>query len=108
VKGDRLYLTHILDAIEKIERYIITFSFPPLTGRMRSFANLKSSAKQPRDCRSSSVPNIPESHGAVLRGCVMCHDYMGVDIRASWEITQKDLPVLKKSIEKILQATKDT
>jgi uncharacterized protein with HEPN domain len=28
---------------------------------------------------------------------------MGVDIKAVWEITQKDLPVLKKSIEKILR-----
>jgi len=29
---------------------------------------------------------------------------MGVDIKALWEITQKDLPILKQSIQEIRQA----
>jgi len=33
---------------------------------------------------------------------------MGIDIKALWEITQKDLPVLKKSIQEILHAMKET
>jgi uncharacterized protein with HEPN domain len=32
---------------------------------------------------------------------------MGVDINAVWEITQKDLPGLKKSVQEILQTVKD-
>jgi len=38
---------------------------------------------------------------------VLIHNYMGVDIKALWEITQKDLPVLKKNIQTILRAMKD-
>jgi uncharacterized protein with HEPN domain len=38
---------------------------------------------------------------------VLIHDYMGVDINAVWEITQKDLPVVKKRIQEILHAMKD-
>ena len=34
---------------------------------------------------------------------VLIHDYMGVDIAAVWEITQKDLPSLKVSIQTILK-----
>jgi len=36
---------------------------------------------------------------------VLIHDYFGVDLAAVWEITQKDLPKLKVSIEKILAET---
>ena len=31
---------------------------------------------------------------------VLIHDYMGVDIKAVWEITQKDLPSCKKEYPK--------
>jgi uncharacterized protein with HEPN domain len=32
---------------------------------------------------------------------------MGVDIKAVWEITQKDLPGLKKNVQEILRTLKD-
>jgi uncharacterized protein with HEPN domain len=33
---------------------------------------------------------------------VLIHDYMGVRLPAVWEVTQTDLPVLKKQLEEIL------
>ena len=36
---------------------------------------------------------------------VLIHDYFGVDLAAVWEITQKDLPKLKGSVERILSET---
>jgi uncharacterized protein with HEPN domain len=33
----------------------------------------------------------------------MIHDYMGVRLAAVWEVTQTDLPVLKKQIRNILE-----
>ena len=41
--------------------------------------------------------------GAGLRD-VLIHDYMGVDIKPVWEITQKDLPASQKSIQENSQA----
>jgi uncharacterized protein with HEPN domain len=34
---------------------------------------------------------------------VLIHDYMGVDLKAVWEATQRDLPGLKRKIELILK-----
>lgn len=49
----------------------------------------------------SRYADIPWRRIAGLRD-VLIHDYMGVDIKAVWEITQQNLPVLKARIETIL------
>lgn len=49
----------------------------------------------------NKYPDIPWRRIAGLRD-VLIHDYMGVDLEAVWEITQKNLPTLKTKIESIL------
>ena len=39
---------------------------------------------------------------------VLIHGYMGVDVNAVWEITQKNLPFLKTRIEAILTELEKT
>jgi uncharacterized protein with HEPN domain len=34
---------------------------------------------------------------------VLIHDYMGVDLNAVWEVTQKDIPGLKSKVEMLFK-----
>jgi uncharacterized protein with HEPN domain len=85
------------------------FSSPPLIGRtpvIRQLEIIGEATKRLSKQLCSQHPEVPWRRIAGLRD-VLIHDYMGVDINAVWEITQKDLPVVKKRIQEILHATKD-
>jgi uncharacterized protein with HEPN domain len=34
---------------------------------------------------------------------VLIHDYMGVDLRAVWQVTQRDLVSLRRVVEELLE-----
>ena len=106
MKGDYVYIRHIVDATEKIASYVAV-------GRDVSFAT---SHWQDAVIRQLEIigeatkrlsPDLRSRHGQVpwrriagLRD-VLIHDYMGVDLAAVWEITQRDLPMLQKRLQAI-------
>jgi hypothetical protein len=75
VKGDRLYLKHILDAIEKVDSYTSVGRQTFITTSHWQDAvirNSKLSARQPKDYPSSSARGIPISLGVVSPDCETC------------------------------------
>jgi len=112
VTRDRLYLSHILDALNKIETYVTvgretflaTSHWQDAVIRQLEIVGEATKRISPDLC--SKHPNVPWRRIAGLRD-VLIHDYMGVDLNAVWEITQKEVPALKTNIQGILNSMND-
>ena len=108
MKDDGVYLRHVLDAIGKIESYaavgrdvfMLTSHWQDAVIRQLEIIG-EATRNLSQDVRSRHS-DIPWRRIAGLRD-VLIHDYMGVRLAAVWEVTQADLPVLKKQITNILE-----
>jgi uncharacterized protein with HEPN domain len=107
-----VYLRHILDAVRKIESYVSV-------GRnvfmreshwqdavIRQLEVIGEATKRLSPELRSDHPDIPWRRIAGMRD-VLIHDYMGVDLAAVWEVTQRELPGLKGRVENILRETEE-
>lgn len=100
MKDDRLYISHMLDCIEKIEVY----TAPGYTAYeedtmmqdavMRNLEIMGEAAKQVGSVTREQFPGVPWRRIAGLRD-VLIHDYMGVDIDEVWNVVVNHLPNLK-------------
>jgi uncharacterized protein with HEPN domain len=108
VRGDQLYLKHILDALDKVDTYIAVGHEVFISSShwqdavIRQLEVIGEATKRLSKQFCSRHPDVPWRRIAGLRD-VLIHDYMGVDINAVWEITQKNLPPLRIRIESILR-----
>jgi uncharacterized protein with HEPN domain len=111
MKGDEVYLRHILDAIARIESYVVVgrhefMSTPHWQDAVIRQLEIigEASKKLSRDLRSHH-PEVPWRRIAGLRD-VLIHDYMGVRLAAVWEVTQTNLPLFKRQVEPILRSVR--
>ncbi len=104
---DELYLQHVLDAVEKIERYIVVGHDEFMVTShwqdavIRQFEIIGEAVKRLSSEVTESRPDIPWRRIAGLRD-VLIHNYMGVDLEAVWQVTQHNLPQLRQAIEELL------
>jgi uncharacterized protein with HEPN domain len=112
MKSDHVYLKHILDAIEKINSYVSVGHDAFMSTShwqdavIRQLEIIGEATKRLSVGLRSRYDEVPWRRIAGLRD-VLIHDYMGVDLAAVWEITQRDLPVLKKHVEVILSESEN-
>ena len=104
---DEVYIRHILDAIAKIERYVAVgqeqFFAEPLwqDAVIRQLEIVGEATKRiSRDVRNR-YPDVEWRRMAGMRD-VLAHNYMAVDLRVVWRVTQQSLPELKRQLEAIL------
>lgn len=106
-KDPRVYLAHIVECIEKIERFTAGGKDRFLEDDMvhdaviRNLEIIGEAAKRIDESYRLSHPEIPWRALAGLRD-VLIHQYEGVDLVRVWTIVEKDLPPLKRAITELL------
>ena len=107
MKDDRAYLRHILECIEAIESYAVAGKDRFFQDRMIAKATLRELQELSESTQRLSVrckeesQEIPWADIAGFRN-VLVHDYLGVSLARVWEIVDRDLPVLKKTVQRML------
>lgn len=108
MKDDRLYLIHISECIERIEKYIgegggKAFMDSDLV-QDAVIRNLQTQAESATRISEELQEKHPEVDWFKIRGFrnVLVHDYLGVDLKRVWNIIENDLSRLKVAVEKML------
>ena len=107
-KDDRVFINHILESIQKIERYVSGLSSHDFAnnelvqdGVIRNFQVIGEATKNLSNDFRKTHTGIPWKKIAGMRD-ILIHDYLGIDIYSVWETIKKDVPDLKAELEKIL------
>lgn len=101
MKDDRLYLVHISECIDRIEKYTVGGEADYKNSTLiqdaviRNLQTLAESSQRVSDDLKASYPDVPWRDIAGFRN-VLVHQYLGVDLDYVWRVIEDDMPVLKK------------
>lgn len=113
-RDDKVYLKHILDAINQINEYVKDINYESFMaarlvqdGVVRQFEIIGEATKNLSDEFRTRHGDIQWKDMAGMRDKLI-HQYFGVDMEAVWESVIEDIPALKKSVTDILKNTPET
>ena len=108
MKDDTVYLRHILECIQRIEENVaggreqFLSSHTLQDAALRNLQTMAESGQRLSDDLKETHPEVEWLRIAAFRN-VLVHDYLGIDMERVWEITQRDVPKLKKAILAMLK-----
>ena len=108
MRDDTVYLRHIMESIRRIEEnvaqgrdsFLDSHTFQDAV--LRNLQTLAESTQRLSDDLKAAHPEIEWHRVAAFRN-VLVHDYLGIDVERVWEITQRDVPELKRAILAMLE-----
>lgn len=99
MKDARLYLVHILDCIERVERYTAHGADAFFADEMAQDATLRNLQLLAESCMRLS-PAVRQRHAEInwrgiagFRNAVV-HEYLHMDLERVWDIIRRDVPSL--------------
>ena len=109
MKDDKLYLIHILESIENIQKYNIDgkqefMEFSIIQdATIRNLEIIGEATKKLSEDLRDDYPQIPFKKMAGLRD-ILIHNYFGIDLIIIWNVIENELPQIKVELEKILSS----
>ena len=107
-RDDTVYLRHILDAIESIEDYTRGMSENEFLSNsmahdavVRQIEIIGEAARNVSYEFQTKHSNLPWGKMTGIRNKII-HEYFNINYAIVWDTVNDDLPILKKSIKKIL------
>jgi uncharacterized protein with HEPN domain len=107
--GARGYLEDILEALEKIQRYVFGMSLEQFRNDektqdsvIRNFEIIGEAVKRISEEFKNSHPEVPWRSAAGMRDTLI-HDYPNIVADVVWKTAVEDLPVFKKQIAGLLK-----
>ncbi len=108
MKDNTVYLRHIAECIRRIEEniesgrehFLATHTLQDAV--LRNLQTMADATQRLSNNLKIERPEVEWRSIAAFRN-VLVHDYLGVDIDRIWEITQRDIPVLRKAILSLFQ-----
>lgn len=108
MRDDTVYLHHILESIRRIEEnvsqgrdhFLKSHTFQDAV--LRNLQTMAESTQHLSDDLKTTYPEIEWDRIAAFRN-VLVHDYLGIDVERVWDITQRDVPELKRAILALLE-----
>jgi len=105
MKGDNLYIGHILNAADDIGRYVAGVDFGRFSedtllqdGVMRKLEIIGEAAKRLSPELCDAVTDVPWKDICGMRDKLV-HDYFGIDLMAVWKTAAEDIGALKTALE---------
>jgi len=107
MKDDKLYLIHVTECIQRVEKYtaggrdVFLHSDLIQDGVIR---NLQIMAESSQRISEECKRRHPEIDWLKISGFrnVLVHDYLGVDLERVWNIIGSELPALKRAVATML------
>jgi uncharacterized protein with HEPN domain len=109
MKNDKLYLIHIRECIERVEKYTADGGKDAFLAStliqdavMRNLQTMAESTQRLSDAAKEAHPEVDWYKISGFRN-VLVHGYLGVDLERVWIIVERDLPSLKRAITSMLK-----